>query len=72
MIAIVVITLNRVGLLRKCVENVLLRTSDATTETVIFSTDGTADYPRDAHRSAFPGDAQPDERGDERMRSAFG
>lgn len=47
MIAIVVITHNRVHLLRKCVENVLLRTSDATTEIVIWdnaSTDGTGEY----------------------------
>jgi hypothetical protein len=29
-IAVVVLTHNRVDLLRKCVENVLLRTSDAT------------------------------------------
>jgi FkbM family methyltransferase len=46
-IAIVVLTHNRVHLLRKCVENVLLRTSDATREIVIWdngSTDGTAEY----------------------------
>ena len=46
-IAIVVLTHNRVHLLRKCVENVLLRTSSATREIVIWdngSTDGTAEY----------------------------
>lgn len=46
MIAIVVVTLNRVELLRKCVMNVLDRT-ESTTEIVIWnnaSTDGTADY----------------------------
>lgn len=46
-IAIVVLTHNRVDLLRKCVENVLLGTSSATREIVIWnngSTDGTAPY----------------------------
>jgi GT2 family glycosyltransferase len=46
-IAVVVLTHNRVHLLRKCVEHVLLRTSDATAEIVIWdnaSTDGTRDY----------------------------
>src|SRR3954471_10882426 len=46
-IAIVVLTHNRVHLVSKCVENVLLRTSDATREIVIWdnaSTDGTAEY----------------------------
>jgi O-antigen biosynthesis protein len=46
-IAIVAVTHNRVHLLRQCVENVLLRTSDATTEIVIWdnaSTDGTKEY----------------------------
>lgn len=46
-IAVVVLTVNRVDLLRKCVENVLLRTSPATREIVIWnngSTDGTAAY----------------------------
>ncbi len=46
-IAIVVLTHNRVELLRKCVENVLLQTSNATTEIVVWdngSTDGTAAY----------------------------
>jgi GT2 family glycosyltransferase len=46
-IAVVVLTCNRVHLLRQCVENVLLRTSDATREIVIWdngSTDGTAEY----------------------------
>ena len=46
-IAIVVITHNREHLLRKCVENVLLRTSAKTTEIVIWdnaSADGTAAY----------------------------
>jgi GT2 family glycosyltransferase len=46
-IAIVAVTYNRVHLLRKCVENVLLRTSDATREIVIWnnaSTDGTSEY----------------------------
>jgi GT2 family glycosyltransferase len=47
MIAIVVLTHNRLHLLRKCVENVLMRTSDATREIVIWdnaSTDGTREY----------------------------
>ena len=42
-----VLTHNRVDLLRKCVENVLLRTSGETREIVIWdngSTDGTAEY----------------------------
>jgi GT2 family glycosyltransferase len=46
-IAIVVLTHNRVHLLRQCVENVLGRTSRLTTEIVIWdngSTDGTAEY----------------------------
>ena len=46
-IAVVVLTHNRVHLLRRCVENVLLRTRDATREIVIWdnaSTDGTAEY----------------------------
>jgi GT2 family glycosyltransferase len=46
-IAIVVLTHNRVHLIAKCVENVLLRTSDATHEIVIWnnaSTDETAAY----------------------------
>ena len=46
-IAVVVLTHNRVDLLRKCVENVLLRTSDATREIVVWnnaSIDETAAY----------------------------
>jgi hypothetical protein len=46
-IAIVVLTHNRDHLIAKCVENVLLRTSAATREIVIWdnaSTDGTAEY----------------------------
>jgi GT2 family glycosyltransferase len=46
-ISLVVLTHNRVHLLRKCVENVLARTSDATREIVIWnnaSTDETAEY----------------------------
>jgi len=46
-IAIVVLTHNRDHMIDKCVENVLLRTSDATREIVIWdnaSTDGTAAY----------------------------
>lgn len=46
-IAIVAVTYNRLHLLRQCVENVLLRTSDATREIVIWnnaSTDGTKEY----------------------------
>lgn len=46
-IAVVVLTHSRVHLLRKCVENVLARTSDATREIVIWdngSTDGTREY----------------------------
>jgi GT2 family glycosyltransferase len=48
-IAVVVLTHSRLHLLRKCVENVLLRTSTATREIVIWdnaSTDGTAEYLR--------------------------
>lgn len=47
MIALVVVTYNRLHLLRRCVEDVLLRTSDATREIVIWnnaSDDGTAAY----------------------------
>lgn len=47
MIAIVVLTHNRVHLLRKCVENVLLHTSPLTTEIVVWdngSTDNTGGY----------------------------
>ncbi len=47
MIAMVVLTYNRLHLLRLCVENVLLRTSDATTTIIIWnnaSTDGTTEY----------------------------
>jgi GT2 family glycosyltransferase len=46
-IAIVVLTYNRLHLLRQCVENVLQRTSDKTTEIVIWnnaSSDGTREY----------------------------
>lgn len=46
-ISIVVLTHNRVHLLRQCVENVLLRTSSHTREIVIWdnaSSDGTAEY----------------------------
>jgi GT2 family glycosyltransferase len=46
-IAVVVLTNNRVDLLSKCVENVLLRTSETTREIVIWnnaSTDGTDAY----------------------------
>jgi O-antigen biosynthesis protein len=46
-IAVVVLTHNRVQLLRKCVENVLLRTSPLTREIIIWdnaSSDGTAEY----------------------------
>ena len=46
-IAVVVLTNNRVHLLRKCVENVLGKASEATREIVIWnngSTDGTRDY----------------------------
>jgi GT2 family glycosyltransferase len=48
-IAVVVLTHNRVDLLHKCVENVLLRTSDATREIVIWdnaSPDATEPYLR--------------------------
>lgn len=47
MIAVVVLTYNRVHLLPQCVENVLKRTSDATTEILIWnnaSSDGTHEY----------------------------
>ena len=46
-IAVVVLTHNRVHLLQKCIENVLLRTSPSTREIVIWdnaSTDGTAAF----------------------------
>jgi GT2 family glycosyltransferase len=46
-IAVVVLTHNRVHLLRQCVENVLMRTSEATAEILIWdnaSSDGTAAY----------------------------
>ena len=48
-IAVVVLTHNRVDLLRKCVENVLMRTSAFTREIIVWdnaSSDGTADYLR--------------------------
>lgn len=47
MIAMVVLTYNRLHLLKQCVEKVLLRTSDQTTTIVIWnnaSTDGTTEY----------------------------
>lgn len=47
MIAVVVLTHNRVHLLRRCVEDVLLRTSPATTEIVVWdnaSDDDTGEY----------------------------
>src|SRR5687768_677548 len=47
MISVVVLTYNREHLLRKCVERVLRRTSDATREIVIWnnaSSDGTAAF----------------------------
>ena len=47
MIAVVVLTHNRVHLLRQCVENVLLRTSSSTCEIVLWnnaSVDGTREY----------------------------
>ena len=56
MIAIVVLTHNRVHLLRRCVENVLLRTSELTTEVVIWdnaSTDGTREYLQSLDDSRF-------------------
>jgi GT2 family glycosyltransferase len=46
-IAVVVLTHNRLHLLRKCVENVLMRTTESTREIVIWdnaSTDGTFEY----------------------------
>jgi GT2 family glycosyltransferase len=46
-VAVVVLTYNRLHLLRQCVENALLRTSPKTTEILIWdnaSTDGTAEY----------------------------
>ena len=48
-IAVVVLTHNRLDLLRKCVENVLMRTSPLTREIIIWdnaSSDGTAEYLR--------------------------
>ena len=47
MIVVVVVTHNRVNLLKRCVEDVLLRTSPKTTEIIIWdnaSDDGTQDY----------------------------
>jgi O-antigen biosynthesis protein len=47
MISVVVLTYNRLHLLRQCVENVLARTSDATHEIIVWnnaSTDGTREY----------------------------
>ena len=47
MISVVVLTHNRLGLLRRCVEDVLLRTSEKTREIVIWdngSEDGTSEY----------------------------
>ena len=47
MIAIVVITYNRLHLLRRCFEDVLRRTSDKTSEIIIWdnaSADGTREY----------------------------
>jgi len=47
MISIVVLTHNRVALLRRCVEDVLLRTSEKTREIVVWdnaSTDGTREF----------------------------
>lgn len=47
MISIILVTYNRLHLLRKCVENVLFRTSDKTREIIIWnngSTDGTKEY----------------------------
>ena len=47
MIAVVVLTHDRLHLLRQCVENVLARTSELTTEIVIWdngSSDGTSEY----------------------------
>src|SRR4051812_21834909 len=47
MIATVVLTYNRLHLLRKCVENVLLRASEDTTTIIVWnnaSTDGTTEY----------------------------
>jgi GT2 family glycosyltransferase len=55
-IAIVVLTYNRVGLLRQCVENVLLRTSRATREIVIWnnaSSDDTRRYLDGLHDPRF-------------------
>lgn len=46
-VAVVVLAYNAVHLLRQCVENVLLRTSEATTEIIVWdnaSTDGTGAY----------------------------
>jgi GT2 family glycosyltransferase len=46
-IAVIVLTQNRLHLFRRCVENVLARTSSATREIVLWdnaSTDGTADF----------------------------
>jgi GT2 family glycosyltransferase len=46
-ISVVVLTQNRLGLLRRCVEDVLLRTSDKTREVIIWnngSDDGTGEY----------------------------
>ena len=70
--ASLVLTHNRVELLQKCVENVLLRTSEATREIVIWdngSTDGTRRVPRHDRRPAHPRHPQRDERRPQRLRA---
>ena len=54
-IAIVVLTHNRVELLRKCVENVLLRTSGETREIVIWDNGSTDGTPSTSDRSTIRG-----------------
>ena len=56
MIAVIVLTHDRVHLLRQCVENVLARTSELTTEIIIWdnaSQDGTSDYLATLHDPRF-------------------
>jgi GT2 family glycosyltransferase len=46
-VSVIVLTYNRMHLLRQCVEKVLFRTSDLTTELLVWdnaSSDGTAEY----------------------------
>ena len=73
-IAVVVLTHNRVQLLEKCVENVLSRTSDSTTEIVIWnnaSTDETRQYLDSLDDSADTRHPQRQEHRSERIRACI-